>query len=96
MYGRRPRFRAFRSPFHRRFYADRRSGGHAEAMSDPGLRLVPRVLRLERLGHKRSSTDERYSHATGAMISRMLEQLQRRWEVDGGWSWTAEGPDEAE
>lgn len=56
---------------------------------------VPRVLRLERLGHKRSSTDERYSHVTEAMISRMLEQLRRRWEVDGGWSWTAEEPDEA-
>ncbi|MFC3893099.1 tyrosine-type recombinase/integrase [Lentzea rhizosphaerae] len=56
---------------------------------------VPRVLRLERLGHKRSSTDERYSHVTEAMISRMLEQLRRRWEVDGGWSWTMNGPDEA-
>lgn len=39
---------------------------------------VPRVLRLERPGHKRGSTDERYSHVTAAMISRMLEQLQRR------------------
>ncbi|WP_330274988.1 site-specific integrase [Lentzea sp. NBC_00516] len=56
---------------------------------------VPRVLRLERLGHRRSSTDDRYSHVTEAMISRMLEQLQRRWEVDGGWSWILEGPDEA-
>lgn len=45
---------------------------------------VPRVLRLERLGHKRSSTDERYSPVPEAMISRMLEQLQRRWEADGG------------
>jgi integrase len=56
---------------------------------------VPPVLRLERLGHKRSSTDERYPHVTEAMISRMLEQLQRRWEVDGGWSWTMNAPDEA-
>ncbi|MDX8049944.1 hypothetical protein SK571_11180 [Lentzea sp. BCCO 10_0798] len=53
------------------------------------------MLRLQRLGHKRRSTDERYSHVTEAMISRMLEQLQRRWEVDGGWSWIMEGPDEA-
>jgi len=29
------------------------------------------------------------------MISRMLEQLQRRWEQDGGWSWIMEGRDEA-
>lgn len=56
---------------------------------------VPRVLRLERLGHRRSSTDDRYSHVTEGMISRMLGQLQRRWEVDGGWSWTMEAPDEA-
>jgi hypothetical protein len=56
---------------------------------------VPRVLRLQRLGHKRRSTDERYSHVTETVIRRMLEQLQRRWEVDGGWSWIMEGPDEA-
>ncbi|WP_176959706.1 hypothetical protein [Lentzea jiangxiensis] len=53
------------------------------------------MLRLERLGHKRTSTDDRHSHVTEAMISRMLEQLQRRWEVDGGWSWSAEGPGKA-
>lgn len=48
---------------------------------------VPRVLRLERLGHKRKDVDDYHSHATDVMISRMLEQLQRRREEDGGWSW---------
>ncbi|MFD4636992.1 tyrosine-type recombinase/integrase [Lentzea sp. NPDC058436] len=55
---------------------------------------VPHVLRLERLGHKRKEVHDRYSHVTDAMISRMLEQLQHRWEEDGGWSWTIEGLDE--
>jgi integrase len=56
---------------------------------------VPSVLRLERLGHKRKDVDDDYSHVTEAMISRMLEQLQRRCEEDGGWSWIMEGLDEA-
>ncbi|WP_394617402.1 tyrosine-type recombinase/integrase [Lentzea sp. JNUCC 0626] len=56
---------------------------------------VPHVLRLERLGHKRKYTDDRYSHVTAAMIGRMLAQLQLRWELDGGWSWIMEGKDEA-
>ncbi|GGU39962.1 DMT family permease [Lentzea flava] len=56
---------------------------------------VPRVLRLERLGHKRKDVDDDYSHVTDVMISRMLERLQRRWEEDGGWSWIMEGLDEA-
>lgn len=56
---------------------------------------VPRVLRLERLGHKRKDVDDDYSHVTDVMISRMLEQLQRRWEEDGGWSWIMEGRAEA-
>ncbi|WP_394617141.1 hypothetical protein JNUCC0626_47280 [Lentzea sp. JNUCC 0626] len=52
---------------------------------------VPHVLRL---GRKRKHTDDRYSHVTEAMISRMLAQLQLRWELDGGWSWIMEGKDE--
>jgi hypothetical protein len=56
---------------------------------------VPRVLRLEWLGHKRGSTDDRYSHVTEAVIGRMLEQLQRRGEIDGGRTWGVEGSDEA-
>ncbi|WP_154697509.1 hypothetical protein [Lentzea guizhouensis] len=44
-------------------------------------------------GHKRKDVDD-YSHMTDVMISRTLEQLQRRWEEDGG-SWIMEGLDEA-
>ncbi|PWK86378.1 phage integrase family protein [Lentzea atacamensis] len=56
---------------------------------------VPRVLRFERLGHKRRDVHDNYSHVTEAMIGRMLEQLQRRWELDGGWSRIMEGMPEA-
>lgn len=52
-------------------------------------------MRLERLGHKRKEVHDRYSHVTEAMISRMLAQLQLRWELDGGWSWIMEIRDEA-
>ncbi|MET9232216.1 tyrosine-type recombinase/integrase [Lentzea sp. NPDC003310] len=55
---------------------------------------VPHVLRLERLGHKRKEVHDRYSHVTDAMISRMLQQLQHRWEEDGGWSWTIDSSNE--
>ncbi|GAA3887172.1 hypothetical protein GCM10022243_59940 [Saccharothrix violaceirubra] len=48
---------------------------------------VPRVLRLERLGHKRKDVDDDYSHVTDVMIARMLKALQHRWETDGGWRW---------
>ncbi|MEV6716203.1 tyrosine-type recombinase/integrase [Lentzea sp. NPDC051208] len=48
---------------------------------------VPRVLRLNRLGHKRKDVDDGYSHVTDLMISRMLAALQSRWETDGGWTW---------
>ncbi|MET9229134.1 hypothetical protein [Lentzea sp. NPDC003310] len=57
---------------------------------------VPRVLRLERLRHKRNPTDDRYSHVTESMISRMLGQLQHRQELEGGWSWISEVPDKVE
>jgi integrase len=57
---------------------------------------VPRVLRLERLGHKRKDVDDNYSHVTDVMIARMLAGLQRRWEEDGGWTWEREtGPSAA-
>lgn len=48
---------------------------------------VPRILRLERMGHKRKDIDDNYSHVTRVMIDRMLEALQQRWEHDGGWRW---------
>ncbi|WP_460675390.1 tyrosine-type recombinase/integrase [Lentzea nigeriaca] len=48
---------------------------------------VPRVLRLERLGHERKDVDDDYSHVTDVMIARMLAALQHRWEIGGGWSW---------
>ncbi|WP_219419910.1 tyrosine-type recombinase/integrase [Pseudonocardia nigra] len=41
---------------------------------------VPRVLRLQRLGHKRKDIDDFYSHVTDTMRDRMLDALQRRWE----------------
>jgi len=44
---------------------------------------VPRVLRLQRLGHKRKDIDDFYSHVTDAMRDRMLDALQRRWERSG-------------
>lgn len=45
---------------------------------------VPRVLRLQRLGHKRKDIDDFYSHVTPAMRERMLAGLQQRWDGSGG------------
>jgi hypothetical protein len=45
---------------------------------------VPRVLRLQRLGHKRKDIDDFYSHVTPLMRARMLTALQQRWEQTGG------------
>jgi integrase len=56
---------------------------------------VPRILRLERLGHKRKDVDDDYSHVTDVMIARMLTALQRRREADGGWSWNQQSGPEA-
>lgn len=73
-----------------------RDPGGVEALLADRVRTVPRLVRaLFGCGRPVSSTDERYSHVTAAMISRMLEQLQRRWEEDR-WSWTADGTDEAQ
>jgi integrase len=56
---------------------------------------APRVLRLERLGHKRKDVDDHYSHVTRPMIEDALAALQRRWEQFGGWSWTDDREDTA-
>lgn len=45
---------------------------------------VPRVLRLQRLGHKRKDIDDIYSHVTPKMRDRMLAALQDRWDRSGG------------
>ncbi len=45
---------------------------------------VPRVLRLQRLGHKRHDIDDIYSHVTPTMRDRMLAGLQERWDRSGG------------
>jgi integrase len=44
---------------------------------------VPRVLRLQRLGHKRKDIDDFYAHVTPAMREKMLAALQQRWELSG-------------
>ena len=41
---------------------------------------VPRVLRLQRLGHKRKDIDDFYAHVTSAMRDKMLAALQERWD----------------
>jgi hypothetical protein len=56
---------------------------------------APRVLRLERLGHKRKDVDDHYLHVTRPMIEDALAALQRRWEQFGGWSWTDDHEDAA-
>jgi integrase len=45
---------------------------------------VPRVLRLQRLGHKRKDIDDFSAHVTPAMREKMLTALQQRWEHSGG------------
>lgn len=57
---------------------------------------VPRILRLVRLGHKRKDTDDLYSHVTDVMVESMLAALQRRWELDGGWTWDEHAGQEAD
>ncbi len=44
---------------------------------------VPRVLRLQRLGHKRKDIDDFYAHVTPTMRERMLAGLQQRWMQSG-------------
>jgi integrase len=48
---------------------------------------VPRILQLERMGHKRKDVDDDYSHVTPMMIEAMLAALQQRWEQYGTWTW---------
>lgn len=48
---------------------------------------VPRILQLQRLGHKRKDVDDDYSHVTRMMIEAMLAALQQRWEQYGTWTW---------
>lgn len=57
---------------------------------------VPRIMRLERLGHKRKDIDDLYSHVTDPMIEETLAALQRRWEYDGGWTWSGSADPEAD
>jgi hypothetical protein len=57
---------------------------------------VLRIMRLERLGHKRKDIDDLYSHVTDPMIEETLTALQRRWEHDGGWSWSSAADSEQE
>jgi hypothetical protein len=46
---------------------------------------VPRVLRLQRLGHKRKDIDDYfYAHVIPAMREKMLTALQQRWQHSGG------------
>jgi integrase len=45
---------------------------------------VPRVLRLQRLGHKRKDIDDFYAHVTPAIRAKTLTALQQRWEHSGG------------
>ncbi|MBC8091338.1 MAG: tyrosine-type recombinase/integrase [Pseudonocardia sp.] len=44
---------------------------------------VPRVMRLQRLGHKRKDIDDFYSHVTPAIREKMLAALQTRWDRSG-------------
>jgi integrase len=50
---------------------------------------VPRVVQLDRLGHKPQDVSDRYSHVTRPMIEAMLAALQARWEMFGTWTWAA-------
>lgn len=53
---------------------------------------VPRVLYLQRLGHKPQDVSDTYSHVTPVMIEAMLAALQQRWEQYG--TWTGDSVDE--
>lgn len=48
---------------------------------------VPRVVQLQRLGHKPKDASDRYSHVTRPMIDAMLTGLETRWAIFGTWSW---------
>lgn len=55
---------------------------------------VPRVLQLQRLGHKPKDASDRYSHVTQPMIDAMLDALETRWATFGTWTWNDHtGPD---
>jgi hypothetical protein len=47
---------------------------------------VPRVVQLQRLGHKPKDASDRYSHVTRTMIEAMLTGLETRWATFGTWS----------
>lgn len=49
---------------------------------------VPRVLQLQRLGHKPQDVSDYYSHVTQKMVDTMLAGLERRWEQDCSWDWS--------
>jgi integrase len=56
---------------------------------------VPRVVQLQRLGHKPQDASDLYSHVTPVMIEAMLHVLQRRWERYGTWT-SAKDPRQGE
>jgi len=49
---------------------------------------VPRVLQLQRMGHKPKDTADLYSHVTQIMVDALLAALQQRWEQYGTWAWS--------
>jgi integrase len=49
---------------------------------------VPRVLQLQRLGHKPKDTSDVYSHVTPVMVEACLAALQARWDQYSTWEWT--------
>ena len=53
---------------------------------------APRVVQLQRLGHKPKDASDLYSHVTQVMIDATLAALQSRWEQYGGWTWSDNGP----
>ncbi|WP_084144039.1 site-specific integrase [Amycolatopsis taiwanensis] len=48
---------------------------------------VPRVVQLQRLGHKPQDTSDLYSHVTPQMIETLRAALQARWDTYGTWTW---------
>jgi integrase len=49
---------------------------------------VPRVLQLQRLGHKPKDVSDIYSHVTLIMIEAMLAALRTRWDQYSTWVWS--------
>lgn len=48
---------------------------------------VPRVLQLQRMGHKPKDTADLYSHVTPIMVDALRAALRQRWEQYGTWAW---------